>query len=50
VISGVIGTSAWDWLLARPWGIQGFLIGTVLALASFLVANGMLRKRIYTWQ
>ena len=46
-ISGVIGTLAWDWPLARPWRIQGFLIGTMLALASFLIANGTLRQRVY---
>jgi SSS family solute:Na+ symporter len=47
VIPGVIGTLAWDRLLERPWGVQGFLIGTVLAFASFLIANGMARKRVY---
>jgi SSS family solute:Na+ symporter len=47
VIPGVIGTVAWDRLLERPWGVQGFLIGTVLALASFLIANGMARKEAY---
>jgi hypothetical protein len=39
---------AWDHLFDRPWEIQGFLIGTLLALASFLIANGTLRKRIDT--
>jgi len=48
LIPGVIGTLAWDRLFDRPWEIQGFLIGTLLALASFLVANGTLRKRIDT--
>lgn len=48
VISGVSGTVAWDRVFDRPWGIQGFLIGTLLALASFLIANGTLRKRIDT--
>jgi SSS family solute:Na+ symporter len=48
VISGVSGTVVWDRVFDRPWGIQGFLIGTLLALASFLIANGTLRKRIDT--
>jgi SSS family solute:Na+ symporter len=47
VIPGVIGTLAWDRLLERPWGVQGFLIGTVLAFASFLIVNGMPRKKVY---
>jgi SSS family solute:Na+ symporter len=47
VIPGVIGTLAWDRLFDRPWGVQGFLIGTLLAFASFLIANGMARKRGY---
>lgn len=46
LIPGVIGALAWDHLFDRPWEIQGFLIGTLLALASFLIANGTLRKRI----
>lgn len=47
VIPGVIGTLAWDRLFDRPWGVQGFLIGTLLAFASFLIANGMAQKKIF---
>jgi SSS family solute:Na+ symporter len=45
VIPGVIGTLAWDRLFDRPWGIQGFLIGTLLALVGFLIANVTLSQK-----
>lgn len=40
VVAGVAGTVGWDRLLDRPFGFQGFLVGTALALAAFAVAKG----------
>ena len=45
VVPCVAGTIARDRLLNRLWGVRGFVIGTLLALASFLVANATLRKK-----
>jgi SSS family solute:Na+ symporter len=40
VIAGVIGTLGWDRLLDRPFGFQGFVVGTGLALVAFVATKG----------
>jgi SSS family solute:Na+ symporter len=39
VIAGTLGTLAWDRLLDRPWGFQGFVVGTGLAFVAFVMAR-----------
>lgn len=40
VVAGVAGTVGWDRVLDRPFGFQGFLVGTALAFVAFMVARG----------
>ncbi len=45
VIAGAIGTLGWDRVLDRPFGFQGFLVGTALAFIAFMIANRMAVRR-----
>lgn len=39
VIAGTLGTLSWDRLLDRPFGFQGFVVGTALAFIAFVAAR-----------
>jgi solute:Na+ symporter, SSS family len=41
--TGTVATLGWDRVLGRPAGFQGFVVGTLLALVAFVVANRMAR-------
>lgn len=39
VIAGTATTLLWSYALRSPWGFQGFVAGTVVSLAVFLITN-----------
>jgi SSS family solute:Na+ symporter len=44
VIAGTATTILWDSILGRPFGIQGFLMGTLLSFIAFMLVNAFKKE------